>query len=487
MSPGDSHISRRKFVALSAGTMLAAQFGKSARAEEKAAHFQASGVKVGEITESSALVWVRHSSASERNNAGVDLSGEFSPKEPKQVSVAPEKLEGACPGAPGRVRCRYGTRPDLEGATETAWVDVSAKTDFSHTFQLTGLSPNTLYHYETQTALPDGNNARGSLRGKFETAPAAAAPGNFSFCVMSCQAYHDRDHHDGHHIYPSMLAQKPKFVVFTGDNVYYDRDEPRAMNEGLARYHWERMFSLPRQFELLRNVGSYWEKDDHDTVKDDSWPGVKLGDLTFEQGQQIFRQQVPIGQSPYRTFRWGRDVQIWFTEGRDFRSPNTAKDGADKSIWGRAQEDWFKQTVAQSDATWKILISPTPLVGPDRAGKNDNHTNRGFQHEGDEIRAWIKEHAAGNFFVVCGDRHWQYHSVHPQSGVVEFSVGAASDAHAGGSPGENPDYHRFHRQKGGFLSIDVRRSDKESAIAFRLHDVLGAVKYEWKTQRVVPA
>jgi alkaline phosphatase D len=360
---------------------------------------------------------------------------------------------------------------------------VGEKTDFSHAFQLSGLTANTQYYYETQTSSPDGKDIHGTVRGKFETAPTAATPSSLSFCVMSCQAYHDRDHHDGHNIYPSMLAQKPKFVVFTGDNVYYDRDEPRAINAGLARYHWERMFSLPRQIELLRSVGSYWEKDDHDTVKDDSWPGVSLGDLTFQQGQEIFRQQVPIGQSPYRTFRWGRDVQVWFTEGRDFRSPNNSKDGAEKSIWGRAQEDWFKQTVSQSDATWKILISPTPLVGPDRVGKNDNHTNRGFQHEGDEIRAWIKEHVPDNFFVVCGDRHWQYHSVHPQSGVVEFSVGAASDAHAGGSPGENPEYHRFHRQKGGFLSVDVQQQDKSSAIAFRLHDVSGVVKYEWKKQR----
>ena len=75
-------------------------------------------------------------------------------------------------------------------------------------------------------------------------------------------------------------------------------------------------------------------------------------------------QQAPLGDAIYRTFRWGRDLQVWFTDGRDFRSPNDIVDGPQKTIWGADQKAWFKRTVAESDATWKVLISPTPLVGP---------------------------------------------------------------------------------------------------------------------------
>ena len=145
----------------------------------------------------------------------------------------------------------------------------------------------------------------------------------------------------------------------------------------------------------------------------------------------------------------------------------------------------LKRTLRESDATWKILISPTPLVGPDRLNKNDNHSNAGFAHEGDEIRAWLKEHVPDNFFVVCGDRHWQYHSVHPTAGTQEFSVGAASDSHAGGSPGENKDYHRFHRVKGGFLSVELKPMGGQSQIAFQLRDVGGTVVYEARFRRDV--
>jgi len=123
-----------------------------------------------------------------------------------------------------------------------------------------------------------------------------------------------------------------------------------------------------------------------------------------------------------------------------------------------------------------VLISPTPLVGPDRGKKADNHANSNFSNEGDEIREWFKANVAGNFFTMCGDRHWQYHSVHPGTGLNEFACGPASDEHAAGSPGEDKTYHRFHRVKGGFLSVTANSRD----ITFRHHDVHGKVVYEWK-------
>jgi alkaline phosphatase D len=154
------------------------------------------------------------------------------------------------------------------------------------------------------------------------------------------------------------------------------------------------------------------------------------------------------------------------------------KDGPEKSIWGKQQKEWLFRTFSESDATWKLIISPTPIVGPDRGNKGDNHANKAFQHEGDEIRAWLQKHAPRNGFTICGDRHWQYHSVHPDTGLNEFSVGAASDQHAGGSPGENKDYHRFHRVKGGFLSVAAG----VNTIVFRHHDVQGNVVYKYETK-----
>ena len=417
---------------------------------------QATGVKVGEVTDTSAIVWVRRTAKSVRES------------------------DGAAPGEPGKVRIR--TWPDGEPADLKAldFVEVDEKTDYSHQFRLTGLKPATLYHFRAETSPTEG------LAGTFETAPPPDRPAEARFVVITGQAYKDLDHPDGFHMYDSMLALRPHFIVPTGDTVYYDSDPPNATTRELARFHWQRMYSLPRHVRFHLRVPGFWEKDDHDVLWNDCWPTMKVDErvkFTFEEGCRIFREQVPMGRSTYRTIRWGKDLQIWLTEGRDFRSSNREQDGPGKTIWGAEQKAWFKKTVLESDATWKVLVSPTPLVGPDRGNKGDNHANAQFAHEGDEIRGWIRANVPENFFIACGDRHWQYHSVHPVSAVHEFSCGPASDKHSGGSPGENKDFHRFHRVKGGFLSVGVSRADGKPAIAFRLHHVLGAIVYEHRVTK----
>jgi alkaline phosphatase D len=410
----------------------------------------ATGTRVGEVTHNSAILWAR------LTTPNLDT-----------------KLEGACPPATGRMRITYSTTEDLKSATKTKWVDIPSTADGIHHFQLNKLKPATTYYYQAESPT-------NTFRGRFQTAPNPNQSTPIHFCVMTCQGFPDRGHVDGHPIYPLMQALNPNFAVLTGDLVYYDNDAPKATSVRLARYHWERMFSLPRLIEFNRNTSTYWLKDDHDTLNNDSWSGQSQGDLTFAQGQQIFLEQAPMSKGPaYRTFRWGKDLQIWFSEGRDNRSPNNMPDGPEKTIWGAEQKQWFKRTVLESDATWKVLVSPTPFVGPDRKNKTDNHSNNTFKHEGDELRQWFAANVPDNFLVICGDRHWQYHSVHPQTQLNEFSVGPASNEHAAGTPGEDKKIHRFHRVQGGFLSAKITGKK----IQLDLCDVSGNVSYTWSKTR----
>jgi alkaline phosphatase D len=63
----------------------------------------------------------------------------------------------------------------------------------------------------------------------------------------------------------------------------------------------------------------------------------------------------------------------------------------------------------------------------------------GFREEGEAFFAWLMENGflSKNLYLVCGDKHWQYHSVHP-SGFEEFSVGALVDGNSrlGPKPGD---------------------------------------------------
>jgi alkaline phosphatase D len=221
-------------------------------------------------------------------------------------------------------------------------------------------------------------------------------------------------------------------------------------------------------------------KDDHDTWINDAWPTREarmMGDFTFAEGQATFLEQVPINDVTYRTFRWGRDLQIWMVEGRDYRSPNTDPDGPKKTIWGAEQVAWFKRTVEESDATFRILISPTPLVGPDRDNKFDSHANVGFRFEGDMLRQWVSQQR--DMVVISGDRHWQYVSVDDETGLREYATGAASDEHADGwKQGDVRPEHRYLNVVGGFLTVMVDRQQGKPLLTLRHHDVLGNVLHQ---------
>lgn len=483
---------RRSFLASTGGiaALSAMLDSKTVMAATAAVPHQATGVRIGEVTADSAVIWTRLTQSAERNHKGVLIPGlmnDYRGRGLPEPTVPVGDLEGACPATSGLVRLRYATSEQLEGAIVTEWHEATVAHDGITHIRLTDLKPATTYHFVSECAASPSNELGTSVRGKFRTAPKADDTSPVRFCVMTCQGYPDRGHADGHGIYPSMLALEPHFACLAGDLVYYDNDMPRAKSPDLARYHWQRMFSLPRLVEFHRQTSAYWLKDDHDTLSNDSWPGKTMGKLTFEEGQQIFRQQAPWSDGPaYRTFRWGRDVQIWLTEGRDHRTPNNQPDGENKSILGDEQKAWLKSTLLASDATWKILVSPTPYVGPDRpTGKADNHSNGGFQHEGDELRNWFAKNVEESFLIICGDRHWQYHSIHPELKLHEFSVGAASDEHAGGSPGKDPKYHQFHRVSGGFLSVECERNDNTSKITCRHHDIQGKVRYEFARSRQI--
>ena len=445
--------------------------------------YQATGLKVGEVDDTSAIVWTRLTRNAKRNPAdGPMVTFEMSKTKKNQVvgvdypaGTDVNGLRDAVPGTAGEVRVLY-RRQGADGWQKTDWHAVDPQWDFTHQFKLTGLQQGARYVLRVESRF--GGEHGQTINGKFRTAPDDRDPARVVFTVSTGQAFRDKDLPEGYKIYAPMLALDPSFFVHTGDIVYYDR---LAKTVELANYHWQRTYGLPTNVTFHNQVASYFIKDDHDVWQNDCWPSMKnkkMFQFTFAQGLAIFPQQVPMGRSTYRTRRWGKDLQIWLVEGRDFRSANTMSDGPAKTIWGEAQKEWFRQTVEASDATFKILISPTPVVGPDRTNKNDNHSNKGFIHAGDQLRKFIASQK--NLVVVCGDRHWQYMTVHPGTGVREYSCGPASNQHAGGWKQSDfrPNYHKYLNVVGGFLSATVDRKAGAPTLSFRYHDVAGKVLFE---------
>lgn len=466
--------------------------------------YLATGIKIGEVTDNAAIIWVRLTKDTKPVGFTApipkvlymdDADGTWHPvkyfldkyKEdrpnrlvkviyPEGYTV--EQLEGAVPGMAGEFRIRYQHVKSGQWQ-ETEWQTVDAEADFSRNISLTGLQPGSAYQLEVQVRPLNSKTHSATLNGRFATAASANEAQPVHFMVTTCHEYNDQDAHGngGFKIYKHMQSLKPDFMVHTGDVVYYDQ---LGKSVPLAHWHWQRMFGLGNCIEYYRQVPCYFMKDDHDTWMNDCYPQSKnrfMGEFTFQEGVKIFAQQTPYGPVPYRNFRWGKDLEIWVVEGREFRDDNRIPDSPEKTIWGKEQMAWFQKTFAASDATYRVLVSATPIIGPDRPKKRDNHANSGFAQEGKRIREFLA--GQKNVFVVCGDRHWQYVSKDTPTGLMEFSCGPASNEHASGWRKEDvlPE-HRYLNIVGGFLGVKVERQQQNAHITFTHYSVDGEALYQ---------
>ncbi len=137
------------------------------------------------------------------------------------------------------------------------------------------------------------------------------------------------------------------------------------------------------------------------------------------------------------------------------------------------------ETLLASDADYRVIISPNPIIGPDRLMKGDNQANlNGFWHEAQVFLDWLKDNKLDNVIVMCGDRHWQYHSIDHRNGRTtnEFSCGPTSDEHVQAVP---PLYEGVERpyaaSRGGFLAVRYQPEDRSLTCEF--HSMQGEPLY----------
>ena len=196
-------------------------------------HF-ATGIKIGEVTSDSAIIWARLTS---RDRPVPDDGSQPLPKEAPDTAV--DTLPGAVPGAVGDVQLLVSTNPDLSQAKEHPAARVTAGTDFSHQWRIKNLEPATKYFVRV-LAFDATGQRRNHFDGSFTTAPKPDEWQDVRFAAAGCQAYHDRDDPAGFRIYGAMAKMQLDFAAITGDDVYYDSDPPTADTVEMARYHWGR-------------------------------------------------------------------------------------------------------------------------------------------------------------------------------------------------------------------------------------------------------
>lgn len=231
----------------------------------------------------------------------------------------------------------------------------------------------------------------------------------------------------------TLIAAKPDYVVFAGNSVFYDVPQASAATTAeTMRAKWHALLAQPKLVNLLAQTGSYWLKNDHDFrfAGADYTAGKEP---SAELGTDIFREQIPVtdprdpASLTFRLVQATRDIALWMLEVRDYRSPNSAADNKDKSLWGASQGEWLLRSHVSSTTNFKVVIQPSAIVGPDAA--TDSHVSA-FRSERQLFLDHVKANKLGEKgLVLLVGGNSQYDAVTAE-GAEEISVGSLTTPEA---------------------------------------------------------
>ena len=107
--------------------------------------YQTNGIKIGEVTQDSAIIWTRLT-----KNPTANTNGEKFRKVPKHAPQIPKgkslsDMEGAVPGIAGSVRISWQNQG--EEATRTEWLPVDEDRDFTRKVKIGDLLPGQTTRY----------------------------------------------------------------------------------------------------------------------------------------------------------------------------------------------------------------------------------------------------------------------------------------------------------------------------------------------------
>jgi len=349
-------------------------------------------VTVGEVTDTTAVVWVR----------GVTW-GEVTVR--YEPLGRPAVVEGGTPaGARGEIR-------------------VEPSRHLTGKLLLQPLEPGTRYRYTA------AQNAA-ETTGEFVTAPAPteARPVRFSWSGDLGSRGHCRKPGDGYAIFRALAGIASDFFLFVGDTIYADhvcgeaKHVPgydfvaRRLADFWAKHRYNREDPAVQAYFRRASVYAIW--DDHEVRNDFAGPTEPL----MEPGRRAFIDYFPIRpprEEPgrlYRQFRWGALLEVFIVDTRQYRSPNTALDGPGKTMLGATQRRWLVDAVAGSTAVWKVVVSTVPLSVPTGGPAHDSWSNAnargvpeehgtGFTVERDAILRALRQRGVKNLVVLAADVH----------------------------------------------------------------------------------
>ena len=325
-------------------------------------------------------------------------------------------------------------------------VRVSAEHDFTGKIKIDNLNPDTLYYYRVWFSSNERSyaDAQKSASGTFRTAPSkdSAKPVKFAWGGDLAGQNVCRDSIEGFPIFMTIEAMNPDFFIGLGDMIYADG----TCNE-IGRYgnrqidgefiqsfdmfnfwsHWKYNREDSHYKDLLSKVPYFAIWDDHEVVNDfgplhdtrNTLPYV-AGEHLLPFGLAAFLDYNPVDENPetpnrlYRNIQWGRHVELFILDTRQYRDANFEIDDPTKpkTMLGREQLIWLKDKLKKSSATWRVIVSIVPMSIPTgsaeggRDGWANFDQNTGFEYELLDILRFMKKQGIYNTIWLTTDVHF---------------------------------------------------------------------------------
>jgi alkaline phosphatase D len=221
--------------------------------------------------------------------------------------------------------------------------------------------------------------------------------------------------------------------------------------------------------KLLRATSVYAVWDDHEVINN-----FDRTNALMPAGREAFFRYWPIDSHPlvtgtrshrlYRSFRWGNHLELFIIDTRQYRDPNRDVE-EDKTMLGEAQRNWLKDSLASSDATFKVIASSTTMGI--ESGDGWTNSGNGYENELYDLFNHISSEEIKNVIVTSGDIHTaQVASFDSNGDVVRDFI----EASAGpiGAPGPTPkEYHEpfnplsFFERGNDFYNFGVLQVDEQ--------------------------
>ncbi len=236
-------------------------------------------------------------------------------------------------------------------------------------------------------------------------------PPTFKFAFGSC-AYIAEPEFDrpgnsyggNYEIFTSIAAQKPDFMVWTGDNAYY-----REVDYGIKGGMLKRMThsrSLPEMQPLLGAASNYAIWDDHDYGPNNSDRSFALKRSSLDvfktfwaNPNYVFENEGITG-----TFEWA-DVQFFMLDDFWWKEPTETYIKADRGDYlGDKQLRWLIDALTFSRAPFKFVVCGGQVINPAKVFENMST----FEKERAKLLQAIQDAKIPGVMFITGDRH---HSV----------------------------------------------------------------------------